>query len=60
MPAHLTGSVDRHNWTGQLAGTAHNEPMEKLSFKTKNLYGLIGMGDAVVYSFIGTFQKKWL
>ncbi len=34
--------------------------MGKIDFKTKNLYGLIGLGDAVVYSFIGAFLLFFL
>lgn len=34
--------------------------MGKIDFKTKNLYGLIGLGDAVVYGFIGTFLLFFL
>ena len=34
--------------------------MDHINFKTKNLYGLIGMGDAVVYCVIGTFLLFFL
>ncbi|MBQ9059559.1 MAG: MFS transporter [Firmicutes bacterium] len=34
--------------------------MTRIDFKTKNLYGMIGMGDAIVYCFIGTFLLFFL
>ncbi len=34
--------------------------MDRIDFRTKNLYGLIGMGDAVVYCVIGTFLLFFL